>query len=56
MMYVLDTNILIYYFKGIGNVAQNLLKTPKRDIALPAIVVYEIETGIAKSSSPKKRK
>ena len=55
-MYVLDTNILIYYFKGLGNVAQNLLNSSKQNIALPAIVIYEIETGIAKSSTPQKRK
>jgi tRNA(fMet)-specific endonuclease VapC len=23
-MYILDTNTLVYFFKGVGNVAQNL--------------------------------
>jgi len=56
MKYVLDTNTLIYYFKGIGNVAENLLATAPNDIGIPAIVLFELEVGIAKSVSPRKRK
>ncbi len=54
-MYVLDTNILIYYFKGLGNVARNLLSISPGDIGVPAIVLYELEVGIKKSTSPGKR-
>jgi tRNA(fMet)-specific endonuclease VapC len=54
-MYVLDTNILIYFFKGLGNVKQNLLAKPPKDIGVPAIVLYELEVGIKKSVSPGKR-
>ena len=54
-MYVLDTNTLIYYFKGLGNVKSHLLSTPPKDIAIPSIVLYELEVGIAKSNSPEKR-
>jgi tRNA(fMet)-specific endonuclease VapC len=54
-MYVLDTNILIYFFKGIGNVPQNLLSKSPKDIAIPAIVLFELEVGIKKSKSPQKR-
>ena len=54
-MYILDTNTLIYFFKGIGNVADNLLAVSPKDIGIPAVVLYELEYGIAKSSSPKKR-
>ena len=54
-MFVLDTNTLIYFFKGEGNVAANLLQTPPKDICIPSIVVYEIEVGIGKSNSPRKR-
>jgi len=56
MMYVLDTNTLIYFFKGVGHVARHLLAAPPRDIGLPAIVVFELQVGIEKSASPKKRK
>jgi tRNA(fMet)-specific endonuclease VapC len=40
-MYVLDTNILIYFFKGIANVAQNLLSKSPKDIGIPAIVLFK---------------
>jgi tRNA(fMet)-specific endonuclease VapC len=55
-MYVLDTNTLIYFFKGIGNVGENLLASSPKEIAIPAIVLFELEYGIAKSTSPKKRR
>jgi tRNA(fMet)-specific endonuclease VapC len=55
-MYILDTNTLIYFFKGIGNVSTRLLQTPLRSIGIPTIVLFELEVGIAKSSSPKKRR
>jgi tRNA(fMet)-specific endonuclease VapC len=55
MMYVLDTNTLIYFFKEMGNVATRLLQEPHQEIGIPSIVVYELETGIAKSTSPHKR-
>jgi len=42
-MYVLDTNTLIYFFKGLGNVATNLLEKSPKDIGIPTIVLYEIE-------------
>ena len=38
-----------------GNVSQNLLAKSPRDIAIPSIVLFELEVGIAKSRSPKKR-
>ncbi len=55
MMYILDTNTLIYFFKGVGGVAYNLLRVPPREIGIPSIVLYELQVGIAKSNSPKKR-
>lgn len=56
MTYVLDTNTLIYYFKGLGNVSTRLLSIPPSEIAVPTIVLFELEVGIAKSMSPRKRK
>jgi tRNA(fMet)-specific endonuclease VapC len=55
-MYVLDTNTLIYFFKGIGEVSQRLFALPPQEIGVPTIVLYELEVGIAKSTSPRKRK
>ena len=54
-MYILDTNTLIYFFKGMGNVADNLLAVSPKDIGIPAVVLYELEYGISRSTSPKKR-
>jgi len=54
-MFVLDTNILIYFFKGLGNVSKNLLAKSPQDIGIPAIVYYELEVGIKKSKFPEKR-
>jgi len=55
MKYVLDTNTLIYFFKGLGNVSKHLLSKPPSDIAIPAIVLFELEVGIKKSTNPEKR-
>lgn len=55
-MFVLDTNTLIYFFKGMGNVGQKLLTTPPRSIIIPSIVIYELEYGIARSTMPEKRR
>ena len=55
-MYVLDTNTLIYFFKGMGNVSTRLFKQPPKAIGIPTIVLFELEVGIAKSSSPEKRR
>jgi tRNA(fMet)-specific endonuclease VapC len=55
-MYALDTNSVIYFFKGMGQVAERLLSTPPREVALPAVVLYELELGLAKSSSPERRR
>ncbi|MBC2715593.1 MAG: type II toxin-antitoxin system VapC family toxin [Desulfobacteraceae bacterium] len=56
MKYILDTNTLIYYFKGLGKVSNHLLAKPPSEIGIPTIVLFELEVGIGKSSAPKKRK
>lgn len=55
-MYLLDTNTLIYFFKGQGRVAERLLATPPKQVGVSAIVLHELETGIAKSTHPEKRR
>jgi tRNA(fMet)-specific endonuclease VapC len=54
-MYVLDTNTLIYYFKGQGQVAQNMAAVSPQYIAISTIVLFELQVGIAKSTAPAKR-
>lgn len=55
-MYVLDTNTVIHFFKGLGQVPARVLATPPRILAIPAVVLYELEVGIAGSSSPARRR
>jgi len=54
-VYVLDTNTLIYFFKGMGDVADKFLEVSPKDIAIPSVVLCELEYGIATSTSPRKR-
>jgi len=56
MRYVLDTNTLIYFFKGIGDVSKHMLAQSPSELAIPTVVLFELEVGIAKSTSPRKRK
>ena len=39
-----------------GHVPEKLLQTLPRDIAIPAIVLFELEVGLAKSQEPDKRR
>lgn len=54
-MYALDTNTVLDYFRDRGNVAENLLAVPAGEIALPAIVAYEIWFGVLGSQNPRLR-
>ncbi|GIV17629.1 MAG: hypothetical protein KatS3mg022_3064 [Armatimonadota bacterium] len=55
-MFLLDTNIVIYFFKGQGRVAEHLFSVPPSEVALSTITVYELEVGIARSASPNRRR
>lgn len=55
-MFALDTNTLIYYFRGAGRVAARLSAHAPSEIGIPVVVLYELETGIAKSQQPQKRR
>jgi len=55
-MYVPDTNTLIYFFKGKGRVAERLFAESRTELGLSAIVLHELETGIAKSVNSTKRR
>jgi tRNA(fMet)-specific endonuclease VapC len=54
--YILDTNTVVYFFKGQGRVAERLTAVPPSAVALPSVVLFELETGIAKSSDPGPRR
>lgn len=53
-MIVLDTNIVAYFFRGEGQVANNLFAMRPDEIALPAVVVYELRYGFTRLSQPSK--
>lgn len=55
-MYALDTNTLSYYFKGVGNVGERLLATPPAQIAIPSVVIFELEFGLERSSRLEQRR
>jgi len=55
-MYVLDTNTVIYYFKGMGQVASNMANVSPDEIAIPTIVLFELYVGIAKSANSERRR
>jgi tRNA(fMet)-specific endonuclease VapC len=55
-MIVLDTNTLIQFFQGAGKVAERLLATPPSEVAVPSIVLYEIEIGVLRSRNPSARR
>jgi tRNA(fMet)-specific endonuclease VapC len=55
-LYILDTNTLIYFFKGVGKVDETLLSKSPNDIYIPSIVLFELQSGIEKSMHPAKRK
>ncbi len=55
-MFALDTNTLVYFFKGLGRVKDRLLAVSPGDIGIPSVVLYELEVGIAQSTQPSKRR
>ncbi len=54
-MHALDTNTVLDFFRGKGKVASNLLALPPSEIALPAIVAYEVWVGVLGSQNAKRR-
>jgi tRNA(fMet)-specific endonuclease VapC len=55
-MFVLDTNTLVYFFRGQGAGGEAAPRDASAELAVPTVVVYELETGIAKSTAPTKRR
>jgi tRNA(fMet)-specific endonuclease VapC len=55
-MFLLETNTLIYFFKGQGRVAEHLFATAPAEVAISAVSLYETEVGIARSTQPAKRR
>ena len=52
MKYLLDSNILIYAFKGLGQVRQRMSAHRDADFVLAACVFFELQVGSLKSNRP----
>ena len=50
--FLLDTNILLYAFKGQGKCRELINLSPSQSLAISSITVFEIEFGLAKSTNP----
>jgi len=55
-MYLLDRNSVVFFFRGEGRVGERLLARKPVEVALPAIVLYELEVGVVRSKAPARRR
>jgi tRNA(fMet)-specific endonuclease VapC len=55
-MFALDANTVIYGLKGNGNILSRLREAGMGDVALPAVVVYELEFGTLRSAIASQRR
>jgi tRNA(fMet)-specific endonuclease VapC len=53
---LLDTNVLIHYFKGDPSVVQRLQENALGELAIPSVAVYELEYGTLKAQGAARRK
>lgn len=56
MIFALDTNTVIHFFRGAGRVAEHLLAVPPSRIGIPIVVLYELVVGLAKSPAGERRR
>jgi tRNA(fMet)-specific endonuclease VapC len=55
-VFALDTNTVVHALKGAGEVGRRLASTSPREISIPAVVLYELEVGVARSATPVRRR
>lgn len=55
-MILLDAEVLIHYLKGDARIAAAIRNTPRTELALPSIVLYELEYGTLRSRMPERRR
>lgn len=56
MNYLLDTNICIYYLKGLYQLDEKFNSLPDGSLYISEITLAELKYGIANSSEPKKNR
>ena len=55
-MYLLDTNMLTYFFKRQGGVAERIYAHPNKLLFVPSVAILEIEFGLGASAAPQKHR
>lgn len=55
-MFALDTNSIIHYLKGLGRVGEHLLAVSPAVVAIPSVVIYELELGTLRFTNSAKRR
>jgi tRNA(fMet)-specific endonuclease VapC len=53
---LLDTNVMIHYLRGDPAVVTHIQQASRGELAIPAIVVYELEYGTLRSRLPARRR
>ena len=53
MTYLLDTNIVSFYLRGVPEVVKRLSAERPSNVAISAITAFELRYGVAKRQSPK---
>jgi len=54
-MFVLDTNTLIYHFRGHERITREIERLEAERLLLSVIVLYELQVGIEKAGYPPRR-
>lgn len=55
-MILLDTNVVAHYLKGDPAIVTRIQHASRGELAIPAIVVYELEYGTLRSRLPARRR
>ena len=55
-MTLLDTNVIVHYLKGDPAIVARIHNASRGELAIPAIVVYELEYGTLRSKLPARRR
>jgi len=53
---LLDTNVVVHYLKGDPEIVMRINNASRGELAIPTIVVYELEYGTLRSKFPARRR
>jgi tRNA(fMet)-specific endonuclease VapC len=53
---LLDTNVIVHYLKGDPAIVARIHRASRGELAIPTIVVYELEYGTLRSKLPAQRR